>query len=129
MNAGALHRFLAEAVWYPWALVPGDALRWAPLDERRAQATLTCGATTVTLEFRFAGSGEVTGIYSPGRWGRFGGHYEKVPWEGHFSDYIRCGGVLRPRQGEVGWYRAGELQIVWRGTVESVRTLDITGAV
>jgi len=40
MNAGSLHRFLAEAVWYPWALRPGERLRWQALDDRRALATL-----------------------------------------------------------------------------------------
>ena len=28
MNSGALYRFLAEAVWYPPALVPSQRLRW-----------------------------------------------------------------------------------------------------
>lgn len=36
MNSGALHRFLAEAVWYPSALFPSPALSWSPVDELRA---------------------------------------------------------------------------------------------
>jgi hypothetical protein len=40
MNAGALHRYLAEAVWTPTALWPGAALRWSAIDERSALATL-----------------------------------------------------------------------------------------
>lgn len=117
INSGALHRFLAEAVWYPWALVPSQALRWTAVDDRRALATLTCGTTTVSLEFRFQENGTVAGIYTPARWGRFTGSYAQVPWEGHFTDYTRINGVLVPSRGEVGWYRDGQLRIVWRGEV------------
>jgi hypothetical protein len=28
MNSGSLHRYLAEAVWYPSALLPSRKLRW-----------------------------------------------------------------------------------------------------
>lgn len=42
MNSGSLHRYLAEAVWYPSALLPGPNLRWDAIDETRALAsTLT----------------------------------------------------------------------------------------
>ncbi len=122
INSGALHRFLAEAVWYPWALVPGPALRWTAIDDRRALATLTCGKTTVSLEFRFQENGTVAGIYTPARWGRFSGSYAQVPWEGHFSDYTHINGVLVPSRGEVGWYRDGQLRIVWRGKVVNYQT-------
>jgi hypothetical protein len=33
MNSGSLHRFLAEAVWYPTALLPSSHLRWSAIDE------------------------------------------------------------------------------------------------
>lgn len=117
MNSGSLHRFLAEAVWYPTALLPGPHLRWTPIDDRRALATLTDGRSTVSLEFRFNQADEVTGIYSPGRWGSFDGGYRQVAWEGAFRDYARRDGVLVPTHGEVGWYRDGKWQAVWKGTV------------
>lgn len=121
LNSGALHRFLAEAVWYPWALAPSQALRWSTIDDQRALATLTCGKTSVALEFRFQEDGTVAGVYTPARWGRFSGRYEQVPWEGHFSDYKRQNGILIPSRGEVGWHRDGQLRIVWRGTVIDYR--------
>jgi hypothetical protein len=120
MNSGSLHRFLAEAVWYPWALLPSKQLRWTPVDSNRAKATLTAGDDTVELEFRFADSGEVVGIYTPARWGSFNGGYTQLPWEGHFYDCERCDGVLMPRRGEVGWYHEGRLELVWRGSIERV---------
>jgi hypothetical protein len=49
--AGALHRYLAEAVWFPTALLPTHGVAWTPLDESSARATLSVAAT--------AGSGAV----------------------------------------------------------------------
>jgi len=117
MNSGSLHRFLAEAVWYPTALLPSASLRWEPIDETRALATLKQGNISVCLEFRFNQNNEVAGIYTPGRWGSFDGGYKQVGWEGRFRDYAKRDGVLVPTQGEVGWYVDGEWRAVWRGTV------------
>lgn len=121
MNSGSLHRYLAEAVWCPTALLPGDNLRWEPIDGRKALATLTNAGVTVSLEFWFDESAEVVGVYSPGRWGRFGGGFQQVPWEGHFRDYHARSGVLVPSYGEVGWYRSGQWQCVWQGEVLDAR--------
>ena len=71
----------------------------------------------VSLEFRFNEAGEVTGIYSPGRFGRFDGAFKQVPWEGHFRDYQTKAGMRVPRYGEVGWYDNGTLQLVWNGNI------------
>ena len=122
LNAGALHRYLAEAVWYPTALLPQAGVAWTPIDGDSAIATLTAGGTTVSLVFRFNAIGEVTGIYSPGRFGRFDGVYRQAPWEGHFRDYQPMRGMRVPMYGEVGWYdegepREGELRLVWKGQI------------
>ena len=117
MNAGSLHRYLAEAVWYPTALLPGANLQWSPVDANTALAKLTEHGISVSLEFRFAETGEVTGIYTPARWGRFHGSYLQVPWEGHFRDYQERNGMFVPMEGEVGWYLDGEWAAVWVGQV------------
>jgi hypothetical protein len=117
MNSGSLHRFLAEAVWYPSALLPGPMLRWSALDAGRALATLTVQGVSVVLEFRFAETGEVTGIFTPTRWGRFDGRHEQWPWEGHFRNYRQRDGLQVPFEGEVGWYDDGEWHVVWKGTI------------
>ena len=117
MNAGSLHRYLAEAVWYPVALRPSAQLRWTAVDEGRSLATLTSGGVSVSLEFRFAETGEVIGIYTPGRWGKFSDGYRQAGWEGHFRDYRERGGVVVPSEGDVGWYVEDELRVVWKGRV------------
>jgi hypothetical protein len=121
LNSGALHRYLAEAVWYPTALLPQSGVVWSPIDQRAAVATLTDDDTRVSLEFRFNEVGEVTGIYSPGRFGRFDGGYRQVPWEGRFRDYQVKAGMRIPIHGEVGWYENSALQLVWKGRVMAVQ--------
>jgi len=117
LNAGALHRYLAEAAWYPTALRPSAALRWTPVDAGRALATLTADGTTVSLEFRFGDDGAITGIHTPARWGRFGGGYEERPWEGRFGRSVARDGLRVPSEGEVGWYVDGAWQRVWSGRI------------
>ena len=122
INSGSLHRYLAEAVWYPTALLPSSELTWSEIDDRRALATLTSHGVSVSLEFRFARSGEVTGIYTPARWGSFPGGYRQAPWEGHFRGYRERDGVVVPGEGDVGWYVHDEWRAVWRGRITHYQT-------
>ncbi|MFC1665431.1 DUF6544 family protein [Pseudomonadota bacterium] len=117
LNSGALHRYLAEAVWFPTALLPQSGVVWSPIDDHSAMAKLTDMGTTVSLVYQFNEIGEVTDIYSPGRFGSFDGGYKRVPWEGHFRDYQIQAGIRIPQYGEVGWYDDGTLQLVWKGDV------------
>lgn len=120
LNSGALHRYLAEAVWYPTALLPHSGVLWTPIHDRAALATLKDRGTSVSLEFRFNEVGEVTGIYSPGRFGRFYGGYKQMPWEGVFRNYALRSGIRIPTYGEVGWYDAGAWQVVWKGSLTDI---------
>ncbi len=122
LNAGALHRYLAEAVWYPTALLPQFGVLWSPIDDHAALATISDHGITVSLEFRFNAADEVSGIFSKGRYGRFAGRYRQVPWEGHFADYFSQDGLRVPRRGVVGWYdEQGALQLVWQGELREAR--------
>jgi hypothetical protein len=121
MNSGSLHRYLAEAVWYPTALWPSRGLRWAPLDASKALATLTDRGTTVSLAFSFDEAGDVAGIHTPGRWGKFEDGYRQAPWEGHFRGYGERAGLRVPAEGEVGWYDAGRWECVFRGRLTDAR--------
>ena len=126
MNSGSLHRYLAEAVWYPTALLPGPNLRWSEIDEDRALATLTIADVSVSLEFRFAEGGEVTGIYTPARWGTFAEGYRQLPWEGHFRDYRERHGIVVPTRGEVGWYLDDRWRAVWKGRITAFEMSEVT---
>jgi hypothetical protein len=119
LNEGELYRYLAEAPLYPTALVPSERLRWSPIDDARALATLTDRGATISVEFRFAGSGEVTAIHAASRPRLSGGDYVPTPWEGHWRSYEEQSGMRVPGEGDVGWWLDGVWQPVWRGQIVS----------
>ena len=121
LDSGALHRYLAEAVWLPTALLPSAGVVWTPIDEHSARATLSDRHTSVSLDFHFNEAGEVIRIFTPGRYCRVDRGYTTAPWEGHFRDYCPQAGIRIPMRGEVGWYVDGALQIVWKGELTDVR--------
>lgn len=117
LNASALQRYLAEAAWYPTALLPSSGISWTPIDEHSAAATLTSHGISVSLEFRFSAADEIAGIYTQGRFRSIDGGYRLTPWEGHFSHYVLRSGLRVPAEGEVGWYVDGQWKAVWKGQV------------
>jgi len=119
LNSGALYRYLAEAVWYPTALLPGSGIKWRAIDSRRATATLTDKGISVSLEFRFSDSGEVAAIYTEDRYGQFDGSYKKYPWEGHFSKYETRNGIRIPMEAEVGWHLPEGWWLFWKGRIKA----------
>jgi hypothetical protein len=120
LDAGALQRYLAEAVWFPTALLPREGLAWTALDDNRALATLTDCGTTVSLEFHFDETGEVTGVFTPGRHRAVGGTYELTPWAGHWRKYAERAGMRIPIEGEVEWHLPGGAFPYWKGRVVRV---------
>ena len=122
MAQGSLMRYLAEAVWFPTALLPGAGVSWAPIDEASALATLDDGTTSVSLTFHFSPeTGEVTGITSPGRYYQEGpGQYSLYPWEGFFWDYEERQGMMIPTEGRVQWILPAGPQAYWRGRIRTI---------
>ena len=78
----------------------------------------------MSVEFPFNDIGEVTSIFSPGRFDQFDGGYRQVPCQGNVRDYQIQDGMRVPRYGEVGWYVDSTLQIVWKAT-SSVRSMSL----
>jgi len=124
LAAGALQRYLAEAVWLPTALLPRQGVRWEAIDDKTARATFTDGNTTVSLEYRFGEQGEVVSIYTPSRYRDVGGAAVPTPWACHLGDYARVNGVMVPLRAEVEWilpegplpYFRGRLNHIHYGT-------------
>jgi hypothetical protein len=120
LNCAALHRFLAEAPWYPSALLPSAGVQWSAIDEAHACATLADGSNTVSLVFGFAANGDVESIHAADRWRRVGGLYHRCAWEGHFGDYQDQHGLRVPQCAQVGWYTGAQLHMVWRGQITAM---------
>ncbi|NWG76285.1 MAG: hypothetical protein HXY24_17060 [Rubrivivax sp.] len=119
---GELMRFLAEAAWYPTALLPSQGVRWQAIDERSARATLADGDLALTLTFTFrADDGLIESVRADARGRTVGGRVEQAPWEGRWSDYAERDGMVVPLAGEVAWLLPEGRQPYWRGTITALR--------
>jgi hypothetical protein len=116
---GQLLRYLAEAVWFPTALLPSPGLRWEPIDDSAARAILKDGATEVGVEFRFGADGLIESIFAV-RHRDTGGTLELTPWRGRFRDYAWRNGLQIPLEGEVEWQLPEGPLAYWRGRVVDV---------
>ena len=103
LNEGALQRYLAEAIWYPTALLPSQGVTWTSIDSNTAKASITDGGLTASLEFNFNEKGEVTSIFSPNRYRNVDEKYISTPWRCKVSNYIQKENYLIPKYGEVSW--------------------------
>jgi hypothetical protein len=103
LNEAALQRYLAEAAWFPTALLPRPGLVWTPIDDTHALATLEDGATRVSLQFEFNAKGEIVSCYTPSRFREVNGKYEPTPWGGFFRNYVNRDGMRVPNNSEAYW--------------------------
>jgi hypothetical protein len=117
---GELMRFFAEAAWYPTALLPSQGMRWEPMDERSARATLTDGAITLSMTFHFGEDGLIETVRADSRGRTVDGRVVPTPWEGRVSNYQRRDGLLVPVDGEVAWLTSEGRLPYWRGTIVAI---------
>ncbi len=120
MAQGEFMRLLAEAAWFPTALLPSQGVRWEPVDDSSAQATLADGRNRVSLSFRFGADGLIESVHSPARGRLDGGATLPTPWEGRWHDYRRRGRMLVPTRGEVSWLLPDRPHPYWRGRLTSI---------
>jgi hypothetical protein len=118
---GELMRFLAEAAWYPTALLPSQGVHWEGVDDTSARATLQDGETTVTLLFRFKADGLIESVRAEARGRTVAGAVIHTPWEGRWSSYELRDGMRIPIAGEVAWVLPEGPQPYWRGRITSIR--------
>jgi Family of unknown function (DUF6920) len=121
LDAAALQRYLAEAIWFPTALLPRPGLTWKAVDTTRARATLTDSGVTVSLEFRFNEKGEITGVFSPGRYREEGGKFVLTPWIVTVRRYEERSGMRIPIEAEVSWRPPDGPQPYWKGKIVDAR--------
>jgi hypothetical protein len=110
LNLGALHRYLAEAPWFPTALLPSERLQWTAIDDQNARATLTDGANSVHLDFEFDGAGHISSASTPARFREVGGQFEPTPWRVSYYSYEQRNGVQVPLCSEAAWIINGHLR-------------------
>ncbi|HEY0061086.1 MAG TPA: DUF6544 family protein [Telluria sp.] len=117
---GELMRFVAEAAWYPTALLPGQGVRWEAVDARAARASLVDGAIKLTLLFTFNDQGLIETVRADARGRTLGKQIVATPWQGHFWNYQAKNGMQVPLDGEVAWLLPEGTKPYWRGTIKKI---------
>lgn len=119
LDAGALQRYLGEAVWFPTVLLPGPAVKWRAVDDHSAIVTLVDGSTTVSLTYRFDENDHVVEV-SGDRYAEKDGGYELRPWRVVCSRHATHLGMVIPEYCEVMWMGASGPEPYWRGRITSI---------
>jgi hypothetical protein len=117
---GELMRFLAEAAWYPTALLPSQGMRWEGVDDRSAYATLTDGDISLTMLFTFDEQGLIETVGTKVRGRTVGGEVVPTPWQGRFWNYDERGGMVVPLDGEVAWLLPEGAKPYWSGHITEI---------
>ena len=116
-SQGELLRFFAETAWYPTALLPSQGVRWEAINDISARATLTDGATTVSLVFQFNAEGTIDTVRAEAR---YRDKLTAMPWGGRFWEYSVCNGMLIPLKGEVGWEYPEGTRLYFKGRTTEI---------
>jgi hypothetical protein len=106
IDQGASLRWLAEAVWFPYAFA-GDAISWQPVSGEVARATLTQQGLRATAEVEFDAEGRMVLILGERYRAVGGGKAVLTPWVGRYSDYRECQCFRVPAHVEVAWVLDG----------------------
>jgi hypothetical protein len=117
LAAGALHRYLAEAVWLPTALLPSQGIEWEAVDAGTARATLTVAGVKASLEFHFGADGAIVRAYTPARHREVDGAYLPTPWVCSYTSTAEVHGMHVPTEGEVAWILPEGRMPCWRGRI------------
>lgn len=118
---GELMRYVAEAAWYPTALLPSQGARWDAVGASAARVTLADGPLQASLTCRFNDDGTMRSCHADARGRMVGGQMLPTPWQGRWSDHQWRDGMCVPIAGEVAWCLPEGPRPYWRGRIESLR--------
>ena len=120
MASASLLRYLAEAAWFPTAFLPGQGVQWSAIDDHAARATLTDGATTVSMDVHFAADGGIAST-SALREREVNGRSVAMQWEGTYSsEFLLVDGMKIPKSAEVSWILPEGRAPYYRGDIVQI---------
>jgi hypothetical protein len=120
LTRGELMRFLAEAIWYPTALLPSQGVDWEPVDETSARATLADGDVTASLLMCFDEKGLIASARADDRGRTVGARVVPTPWEVRCWHYDLRDGMRVPLEGEAAWCLEQGRQPYWHGRIANL---------
>jgi hypothetical protein len=119
LNRISLRRWLLESALYPQGLLPGGPVKWAPIDENSARATVTADGLSASLVAHFDAQGRMThmvaeedgDLSTP-----FHGSGEHVKR----SDWRQVGNQMIPHDFTISRMAEGKLYPFWEGHVTEI---------
>jgi hypothetical protein len=118
LDEGELLRYLAEAVWFPTALLPAAGVEWTAVDGDSARATLDDRGTTASAVFHFDEDDLVERVAVDERYRQETDDY--APWVGRFGRYRWVDGVRIPTAASVEWTTPEGPLPYWRARITAV---------
>ena len=97
-DQGTLLRFLGEIIWFPSAAL-APWVRWEPIDERSARATMSWKGTTGSAVFEFDERGRVIGLFAR----RYYDGKTLEDWSIPITAWKTIRGVELPTEGGAVW--------------------------
>lgn len=120
LDRAALVRLLGELAWMPTVLADARYVRWAPVDARRARATLAVGGREVSATFVFGPDG-MPERFEAERWRDLGdGRGALTPFVGTLADFREVDGLRLPHRLEAAWIVDGKPAPYARWAVERI---------
>lgn len=121
MAQATRRRYLGEAAWFPTALLPAAGVRWTAIDDTRALATLGRGPEEVSVEFRFAADGRMTGMYAARHTYDNGRDPPSVhPWQGRYLAFTQAEGIEVPDAAVVEWLFPERTYAYWKARPQRI---------
>jgi hypothetical protein len=98
-NQGELQRWLAESVWFPTNLLPGNNIQWAAIDGQSAALTFNYKSLSLHFTVRFNDTGEITEMETQ----RYMGEDKLETWICKMYKYENKNGIIIPTEAEALW--------------------------
>ena len=101
IDQGTLQRWLAEICWFPTAAL-SPYIKWEPIDDESARATMTYRGVTGSAIFHFDAKGDITACTAD-RFMSSGSKMSLEKWEVKTIEYRELNGIRIPVKSEATW--------------------------
>ncbi len=121
MAESALCTVLAEALFLP-AYSIQEYIKWTPIDELSAKASLTFNGFSVSGIFRFNGNGEFKEFETDDRYqSADGNNLKKIRWSALCESYSFQGGIKIPENVTALWHEEDGDYPYFRGSIKEIK--------
>jgi len=102
-DLSAIARYLAEAPWFPTALLPSKHISWLAVDSGSAKAVFRYNGYIVSAIFTMNENGEIVKATTEDRYRKVKGYREQASWTAHYRKYQEVNGMKIPMEVETAW--------------------------